>query len=229
MASPSSSAPPDDSGADTPNSHIHTRNGHAERSGGAGTPRSGRRGPWSGAVVEPDEVPLDTAVVHSHDSDTDSAAPITFKRQSSARGNTHKVDSWLRRAQRPLPLRASHLAAERADASSQERRSASQFSRPSMYDTLGDEGMWNHARRSVRDMSTVTIPNMLPVIHTKSGETPLPLLPYMVLCLLLFGEFCSAGVSGPFLFFMIEGFGVGDESKVGFWAGIVSAYWRASA
>jgi len=31
----------------------------------------------------------------------------------------------------------------------------------------------------------------------------------------------SAGVAGPFLFFMIEDFKVGGEADVGFWAGIV--------
>lgn len=38
------------------------------------------------------------------------------------------------------------------------------------------------------------------------------------------GEFLSASVGGPFLFFMLEDLGVpggGGESAVGFWAGIV--------
>lgn len=38
-----------------------------------------------------------------------------------------------------------------------------------------------------------------------------------------FGEFSSAGVAGPFLFFMIDSFNVGGESEVGFWAGITSS------
>lgn len=40
------------------------------------------------------------------------------------------------------------------------------------------------------------------------------------------GEFLSASVGGPFLFFMLEDLGVpggGGESAVGFWAGIVCA------
>lgn len=38
------------------------------------------------------------------------------------------------------------------------------------------------------------------------------------------GEFLSASVGGPFLFFMLEDLGVpggGGESAIGFWAGIV--------
>jgi hypothetical protein len=41
------------------------------------------------------------------------------------------------------------------------------------------------------------------------------------------GEFLSASVGGPFLFFMLEDLGVpggGGESAVGFWAGIVCEF-----
>lgn len=68
-----------------------------------------------------------------------------------------------------------------------------------------------------------SIPRMLPTGKTDPYSTPIPALPFLVLCLVCFGEFSSAGVAGPFLFFMIEDFGVGGESDVGFWAGIVSA------
>ncbi|EPQ31368.1 uncharacterized protein PFL1_00703 [Pseudozyma flocculosa PF-1] len=68
-----------------------------------------------------------------------------------------------------------------------------------------------------------SIPRLLPSSKPDPYSTPIPTLPFVVLCLVVFGEFSSAGVAGPFLFFMIEDFGVGGESDVGFWAGIVSA------
>ncbi|TKY89559.1 hypothetical protein EX895_001344 [Sporisorium graminicola] len=68
-----------------------------------------------------------------------------------------------------------------------------------------------------------SIPRLLPTGKSDPYSTPIPALPFIVLCLVCFGEFSSAGVAGPFLFFMIEDFGVGGESEVGFWAGIVSA------
>lgn len=77
---------------------------------------------------------------------------------------------------------------------------------------------WEHPARYV-SASHVTVPTVLPTPES----TPIPMLPYTVLCLLIFGEFCSAGVAGPFLFFMLNDFQVGDESRVGFWAGILAA------
>ena len=77
---------------------------------------------------------------------------------------------------------------------------------------------WEHPARYT-NASHVTVPTML----ATAESTPIPLLPYTVLCLLIFGEFCSAGVAGPFLFFMLDDFRVGDESQVGFWAGILAA------
>ncbi len=68
-----------------------------------------------------------------------------------------------------------------------------------------------------------SIPRLLPTSKSDPLSNPIPALPFIVLCLVCFGEFSSAGVAGPFLFFMIEDFGVGGEADVGFWAGIVSA------
>ncbi|CAD6887054.1 unnamed protein product [Tilletia controversa] len=67
------------------------------------------------------------------------------------------------------------------------------------------------------------IPQMLPTTKPDPDSTPIPTLPFFVLCVMIFGEFSSAGVAGPFLFFMIGEFDVGGEAEVGFWAGIVSA------
>lgn len=67
------------------------------------------------------------------------------------------------------------------------------------------------------------IPSLLPNENANPDATPIPLLPFTVLCLVCFGEFSSSGVAGPFLFFMIDSFKVGGESEVGFWAGITSS------
>ncbi|KAK4051245.1 hypothetical protein OIV83_003067 [Microbotryomycetes sp. JL201] len=62
-----------------------------------------------------------------------------------------------------------------------------------------------------------------------TDSTPLPTIPIIVLCIAMFGEFLSASLSSPFLYFMIESFGVGQgdngggEAEVGFWTGIVSS------
>ncbi|WFC99285.1 hypothetical protein MYAM1_002029 [Malassezia yamatoensis] len=77
---------------------------------------------------------------------------------------------------------------------------------------------WEHPSR-YPSASHVTMPTVLPTPESN----PIPLLPYAVLCLLIFGEFCSAGVAGPFLFFMLDDFKIGDESQVGFWAGILAS------
>ncbi|WFD43373.1 hypothetical protein MPSI1_002034 [Malassezia psittaci] len=77
---------------------------------------------------------------------------------------------------------------------------------------------WEHPSR-YPSASHVTVPTVLPTPESN----PIPLLPYAVLCLLIFGEFCSAGVAGPFLFFMLDDFKIGDESQVGFWAGILAS------
>lgn len=66
------------------------------------------------------------------------------------------------------------------------------------------------------------LPSLFPSAPSPKS-TPIPTLPFIVLCLVCFGEFSSAGVAGPFLFFQIEGFNVGGEAEVGQWAGIVSA------
>jgi len=81
---------------------------------------------------------------------------------------------------------------------------------------------WEHPSRYT-GASHITVPSILPAIQPAPQSNPLPLIPYTVVCLLIFGEFCSSGVAGPFLFFMLDGFQIGDESKVGFWAGIVAS------
>ncbi|WFD33403.1 hypothetical protein MCUN1_000216 [Malassezia cuniculi] len=91
----------------------------------------------------------------------------------------------------------------------------------SVRDRLSSSHFGRNSMIGAPSLSAITVPSIMP--PRQPGETPIPLAPFAVLCLLLFGEFCSAGVSGPFLFFMIGSFNVGKESDVGFWAGIVSA------
>lgn len=75
----------------------------------------------------------------------------------------------------------------------------------------------------------IPIPKAIPPIKAEQDSTPLPTLPIVVLCFAMISEFLSASVAGPFIFFMIEDFGVGKgpdgggEAAVGFWAGIVSS------
>lgn len=75
----------------------------------------------------------------------------------------------------------------------------------------------------------IPIPSAIPPIKPEQDSTPLPTLPIVVLCFAMISEFLSASVAGPFIFFMIEDFGVGKgpdgggEAAVGFWAGIVSS------
>lgn len=66
------------------------------------------------------------------------------------------------------------------------------------------------------------IPSLMPA-KSNSNSTPIPTVPFVVLCLVCFGEFSSAGVAGPFLFFQIESFNVGGEGEVGYWAGVVAS------
>lgn len=66
------------------------------------------------------------------------------------------------------------------------------------------------------------IPSLMPA-KSSSNSTPIPTVPFVVLCLVCFGEFSSAGVAGPFLFFQIESFNVGGEGEVGYWAGVVAS------
>ena len=81
---------------------------------------------------------------------------------------------------------------------------------------------WEHPARYL-NASQITVPSILPAVQPVPQSTPIPMLPYTVLCLLIFGEFSSSGVAGPFLFFMLNDFQLGDESRVGFWAGILSS------
>jgi Major Facilitator Superfamily len=73
------------------------------------------------------------------------------------------------------------------------------------------------------DDSKPYIPPLIPQVKADPYTTPIPTLPFVVLCITIFSEFCAAGVAGPFLFFMIEDFDVGGEAEVGFWAGILAS------
>ncbi len=72
--------------------------------------------------------------------------------------------------------------------------------------------------------SKLYAPPLIPSVQPDQYSTPIPTLPFLVLCITVFSEFCAAGVAGPFLFFMIEDFDLGGgEASVGFWAGIVAS------
>ncbi|KAK0536209.1 hypothetical protein OC835_002107 [Tilletia horrida] len=94
---------------------------------------------------------------------------------------------------------------------------------PDAYDDDGYGYGHGHGNGGAGDEDKPRIPQMLPTHKPDPDSTPIPALPFVVLNVMIFGEFSSAGVAGPFLFFMINGFGVGGKAEVGFWAGIVSA------
>ncbi|KAG7086019.1 hypothetical protein E1B28_003541 [Marasmius oreades] len=68
----------------------------------------------------------------------------------------------------------------------------------------------------------------IPSIVQSSGEvyyaTPLPILSMVVLSIAMLTEFLSANVAGPFMLFMVKGFGVSaEDSETAFWTGILVA------
>ncbi|WFD26075.1 hypothetical protein MNAN1_001050 [Malassezia nana] len=131
----------------------------------------------------------------------DSHPPVTFKRRSrqTSTGGLSSLRRWMGR---------------------DSFRNSSTFSHRLRGSGVADG--WEHPSRYT-GASHITVPSILPAIQPTQQSNPLPLLPYTVVCLLIFGEFCSAGVAGPFLFFMLDDFHIGDESQVGFWAGIVAS------
>lgn len=100
------------------------------------------------------------------------------------------------------------------------KRPRRDMSTSTVRDRFSRSNIMYHGIANVPSLSAISMPSILP--PRNPGETPIPLAPFAVLCLLLFGEFCSAGVSGPFVFFMVDSF-IGGEGNVGFWAGMVSA------
>lgn len=103
--------------------------------------------------------------------------------------------------------------------------------RPALPGRSSDSYLSNHPHpplsSNVSPNQPIPIPSAIPPIKSQQDSTPLPTLPIVVLCFAMISEFLSASVSGPFIFFMIEDFGVGqgdgNEAAVGFWAGIVSS------
>ncbi|KAF9259018.1 MFS general substrate transporter [Marasmius fiardii PR-910] len=68
----------------------------------------------------------------------------------------------------------------------------------------------------------------IPSIVPPSGElyyaTPLPGLSIVVLSIAMLTEFLSASVAGPFMLFMVKGFGgFAEDSEIAFWTGILVA------
>ncbi|WFD22526.1 hypothetical protein MEQU1_001198 [Malassezia equina] len=144
-------------------------------------------------------VPLHTE--DSFDAHDDHQPPVSFKRRSrqTSVGGLSSLRRWVGRDS----FRNSSLFSHRVRGS-------------------GVPEGWEHPSRYT-GASHITVPSILPAIQAAPQSNPLPFIPYTVVCLLIFGEFCSAGVAGPFLFFMLDSFHIGNESQVGFWAGIVAS------
>ncbi|SJX64156.1 uncharacterized protein SRS1_14810 [Sporisorium reilianum f. sp. reilianum] len=148
---------------------------------------------------------------------------MSFKRRAPS---IQQRQNFLQRASMGVfPARKLSMAASDAGASARNLRRVHTTGAPSGgADGQDDDGGGNiDIDALIASAEAPSIPRMLPTGKSDPYSTPIPALPFIVLCLVCFGEFSSAGVAGPFLFFMIEDFGVGGESDVGFWAGIVSA------
>ncbi|KAJ1309574.1 hypothetical protein OPQ81_006347 [Rhizoctonia solani] len=69
--------------------------------------------------------------------------------------------------------------------------------------------------------STVRMSMGVPTGLPNPEATPLPVIPLIVLCITLMGEFLSANVSTPWALFLVESFGTFEPSDVGSWTGIL--------
>ncbi|CAE6426909.1 unnamed protein product [Rhizoctonia solani] len=76
--------------------------------------------------------------------------------------------------------------------------------------------------------STVRMSMAVPTGLPSPEATPLPVIPLIVLCITLMGEFLSANVSTPWALFLVESFETFEPGDVGLWTGIlVSAFFIA--
>ncbi|KAJ9474100.1 putative membrane protein [Pseudozyma hubeiensis] len=206
-----------------------------------GTPRAGYRASGPGRINLPPSPYVGTADLRTPNED-DSAGPsaaprarapsmspstatsaqrrrMSFKRRAPS---VQQRQNFLQRASMGVFPRKLSIAGSDAGADPKHLRRVHTTGGPSGGADGDDDDGTIDIDALIASAETPAIPRMLP---TKADpfSTPIPALPFIVLCLVCFGEFSSAGVAGPFLFFMIEDFGVGGESDVGFWAGIVSA------
>jgi hypothetical protein len=140
------------------------------------------------------------------------------KRRPSARSATDQNSNFLKRASMGVFGRSANSPNESprggpdARARARQMRQAQTMSVHPNDDNAENQSSWERKPK---------IPSMIPSVPANS--TPIPTVPFVVLCLVCFGEFSSAGVAGPFLFFQIDSFNVGGEKEVAKWAGIVSA------
>ncbi|KAK1228030.1 hypothetical protein PQX77_008945 [Marasmius sp. AFHP31] len=117
------------------------------------------------------------------------------------------------------------------DNETNERRHSQQSASGSgipLFKSFSISDIWN--REAAEDENTRA---RIPSIISSSGEvyyaSPLPKLSMVVLSIAMLSEFLSASVAGPFILFMVKGYGVFEEdSEVAFWTGIlVSVFFLA--
>ncbi|KAK1225220.1 hypothetical protein PQX77_011900 [Marasmius sp. AFHP31] len=117
------------------------------------------------------------------------------------------------------------------DNETNERRHSQQSASGSgipLFKSFSISDIWN--RDAAEDENTRA---RIPSIISSSGEvyyaSPLPKLSMVVLSIAMLSEFLSASVAGPFILFMVKGYGVFEEdSEVAFWTGIlVSVFFLA--
>lgn len=201
------------------------------------TPRAGYRASGPGTINLPPSPYTDTRADPDPDAAARSNAPtmspsipgsraasnprrMSFKRRAPSVGQRH---NFLQRASMGVfPRKLSTAGSDATNPRILRRVHTTGVPSGGIHDNDNDDGTID-IDALIAAAETPSIPRMLPSAKADPFSTPIPALPFIVLCLVCFGEFSSAGVAGPFLFFMIEDFGVGGESDVGFWAGIVSA------
>ncbi|KAH7341068.1 hypothetical protein B0J17DRAFT_344352 [Rhizoctonia solani] len=118
---------------------------------------------------------------------------------------------------RPPPVRASF--------SRQVHRSRSRLAdsdhNASVAGPVGSNGVPLGERVYSIPESMVRVSMAVPTGLPSPEATPLPVIPLIVLCITLMGEFLSANVSTPWALFLVESFETFEAGDVGLWTGIL--------
>lgn len=181
--------------------------------------------PGTSEMPSPDFPSSSTNASHPPDSPSSPSDPfrqrrLSFKRRIGAEDGSDgrspiRKKSWLNRASIAVGLGPRSDDARHPQSPAFMRR----------IHTVSVNGRDDHVHEA--DLSSwerkPRIPSIMPAGNAPSHSNPIPMVPFVVLCLVCFGEFSSAGVAGPFLLFQIESFHVGGEGDVGYWAGVVAS------
>ncbi|KAF8710772.1 Major Facilitator, partial [Rhizoctonia solani] len=148
---------------------------------------------------------------------TTSKASIPLTVMNSSNDPIDDPQSPLIPGKRPPPVRVSF--------SRQTHRSRSRLTNidnaPPTSGPIGGGGVPLGDRVHSVPESTTRMSMAIPTGLPSPEATPLPIVPLIVLCITLMGEFLSANVSAPWAFFLVESFGTFEPTEVGLWTGIL--------